>query len=151
MGNKARIRQLWLRDEVVSSLKLYPDYRGTGFTPHTVFPLVRLYRTAAGDVLVAVTSNETHPEKIYPFPGSKLWYYGGVGVTQYWRKPPGTFQEDLRTAVNARYTYWQSQQPIPGGVAFENFELRERFQQGQTLIFGITRKTPQHLGFISRP
>jgi hypothetical protein len=51
----------------------------------------------------------------------------------------------LHVAVNARYTYWQSSRPIPGGVAFENFELRERFYEGQVFIFGITRKTPAQM------
>jgi hypothetical protein len=30
------------------------------------------------------------------------------------------------------------QQPIPGGISFENFELREPFRDGQTSVFGIT-------------
>ena len=42
MGNKARVRQLWLRDEIVSSLKLYPSHWNTEFTLHTVFPLAHL-------------------------------------------------------------------------------------------------------------
>jgi hypothetical protein len=32
MGNMARTRLLWLRDEVASSLKLYPDYHDTNPT-----------------------------------------------------------------------------------------------------------------------
>ena len=36
--------------------------------------------------------------------------------------------------------------PITGGVAFENFELRERFYDGQNFIFGITSRTPQEIG-----
>jgi len=39
MGNKARARLLWLKDEVTSSLKLYPEYAADGFAPHTVYPL----------------------------------------------------------------------------------------------------------------
>ena len=151
MGNKARTRQLWLRDEVVSSLKLYPNHRDTKFAPHTIFPLPRLHRSRDGDVLVAVTTDEERPEEFYPFPGSKLWHYGGSKVTQYWRKPAGSFRDGLQVAVNARYTYWLSSQPIPGGTAFENFELRERFQEGQQFVFGITLKTPQELGFSGRP
>jgi hypothetical protein len=53
----------------------------------------------------------------------------------------------LQVAVNGRYTYWLSRQPIPGGVALENVEMRERFYEGQRFIFGITRKTPHDLGF----
>ena len=53
---------------------------------------------------------------------------------------------DVHVAVNARYTYYGTDGPIPGGVAFENFELRERFHPGQPFIFGISRKTPAELG-----
>jgi hypothetical protein len=35
-----------------------------------------------------------------------------------------------------------SRHPIPGGVAFENFEMRERFRPGQRIVFGITHRTP---------
>lgn len=146
MGNMARTRQLWLRNEVVSSLKLYPDYKGAAFAEHTRFPLDRLFRTSAGDVLVAITTDEANPTAARPFPNTDHWYYGGAKVTQYWRKPSGTFRADLHAVVNARFTYWQSQQPIPGGIAFENFELRERFYEGQQFIFGITRQTPLELG-----
>jgi hypothetical protein len=58
----------------------------------------------------------------------------------------GTWRAELQAVVNARYTYWQSRQPIPGGVAFENFELREPFYPGQRFVFGITRQTPKELG-----
>jgi hypothetical protein len=147
MGNLARARQLWLSNEVVSRRQLYPDYKGGGFAPHAMFPLERLQVTPAGDVLVAITTDEPNPAAVFPFPGTRHWYYGGAKVTQYWRKPKGAFRDDLHALVNARHTYWQSAQPIPGGVAFENFELRERFYDGQCSVFGITRRTPAELGF----
>jgi hypothetical protein len=145
MGNLARTRLLWLKDEVVSSLKLYPEHKGDGFAPHQVYPIDRLRRTPLGDAVVAVTTDEDDPASVYPFPGRQLWHYGGFKVTQYWKKPRGTAHDDLHVAVNARYTYWQTLHPIPGGVAFENFELRERFYEGQVFVFGITRKTPAQL------
>jgi hypothetical protein len=64
-------------------------------------------------------------------------------------KPAGSWRDDLHVAVNGRLTYWLSRHPIPGGVAPENFELRERFYQGQRFVFGITRRTPVELGFSS--
>lgn len=147
MGNMARVRQLWLADEMVSSLKLYPDHKGNGFAPHTFYPLERLARNETGDVLAAITTNEKDPAKVFPFPGSTRWHYGGFPVTQYWKKSRDTFRDDLRVVVNARSTYWGNHRPIPGGVAFENFEMQEKFYDGQKFIFGITRKTPKELGF----
>lgn len=146
MGNMARTRQLWLADEVISSLKLYAHHRSADFAPHTFFTRDRLARTAGGDVLVAVTTDEADPASVFPFPGSRLWHYGGFPVTQYWKKPRGSIRDDLHVAVNARHTYWMSRRPIPGGVSYENFELRERFHDGQSFTFGITRKTPAQLG-----
>ncbi len=145
MGNMARTRQLWLKDETVSSLKVYADYKDKGFAPPKEYPLPRLRRTAEGRVLVAVTNDEEDPALAYPFPNSRLWHYAGCKVTQYWAKEAGAFRDDLQAVVNGRYTYWQSSRPIPGGVAFENFELRERFYDGQGFVFGITLKTPQEL------
>lgn len=151
MGNLARTRQLWLHDRVINSLKLHPTYRSDGFAPHSTHELQRLARNAAGDVIVAITSDEEDPASVFPFPGSRRWHYGGFKVTQYWRKPRGMFRDDLCAVVNARFTYWQSQRPIPGGVAFENFEFRERFYEGQEFVFGITRKTPAQLGISVKP
>ncbi len=147
MGNMVRTRQLWLNHEVVSSLKVYSDYRDTGFAPHREYPLSRLHRTSTGRVLVAITNDEEDPASVYPFPNSELWHYAGCRITQYWAMDTGSFRNDVQVVVNGRYTYWRSSRPIPGGIAFENFELRERFHDGQTSIFGITRQTPQDLGF----
>ena len=147
MGNMARTRQLWLSNEVISSRNAYADYKDKGFAPHKEYPLSRLHRTSEGRVLVAVANDEEDPALAYPFPNSKLWHYAGCKVTQYWAKEAGSFRDDLLAVVNGRYTYWQSSRPIPGGVAFENFEMRERFCDGQKFVFGITRKTPQELGF----
>lgn len=151
MGNFARTRQLWLKDKVASSLKLYPDYRGKDFAHHVHFPLDQMHRNATGDVLLGATTDERDPKSVSPFPGTKRWFYGGDTVTQYWKKPRGTYRDTLEGVVNARYTYWQSSQPIPGGISFENIELREPFYPGQTFVFGITRQTPAELGFKSRP
>ena len=130
----------------MSSLELYREYQKTDFTPHKEYPLSSLHRTAEGGVLVAVTNDEESPAKVYPFPNSELWHYAGFKVTQYWAKAAGRFRDDLHAVVNARYTYWLSARPIPGGVAFENVELRERFYDGQKFTFGITRRTPPELG-----
>jgi hypothetical protein len=139
MGNKARIRRLFLRDGPVSSLQLYPDFRGREFAPHHIFELDRLPRASNGDVLVTVATDEANPAAARPFGRPHFWDYLGVPVTQYWRRPAGEVRPALTCGVNARFTYWTTDRPIPGGIAFENFELREPFRPGQTYIFGITR------------
>jgi hypothetical protein len=40
--------------------------------------------------------------------------------------------------VNGRYSYWASSSPIPGGISFENFELKSPFKNGERFIFGVT-------------
>ena len=147
MGNMARTRQLWLKDRVVSSLELYPTYKQPDFAPHRQFGLAGLHRIKDGDILVAVTNDEQNPPSVFPFPGSEDWHYAGMKVTQFWRVPAADVQPDLQVVVNGRYMYWRSHQPVPGGIAFENFELRQKFHQGQCFVFGITRAVPKELGF----
>jgi hypothetical protein len=43
----------------------------------------------------------------------------------------------LVAQVNGRYTYWMSGHPIPGGIAFENFEIVEPFRPDRELIFQV--------------
>lgn len=149
MGNRTRAREIWLRDGKATSRQLYPDYAENQFAPHTFFPLGRLPQLPNGDVLVAITNDEENPAAVQPFPNPNFWFYQGAKVTQYWKKtaPPGREENsrDLHAIVNARYVYWGSRQPIPGGVSFENFELRERFHDGDRVTFGITRRTAREL------
>jgi hypothetical protein len=142
MGNQSRARLLLLRDGPVSSLQLYPDYRDKHFAPHRIFPLDRLPRAANQDVLVAIACDEENPAEVRPFERPHAWDYLGAKVTQYWRKPAAEVRPELACAVNARFTYWAGEQPIPGGISYENFELREPFTSGQSFIFGITREQP---------
>jgi len=146
MGNYERLRLLHLRDRVVSALERYGDYAGDGFAAETLFPLEELPRTPAGDVVVAATTDEADPAAVQPDPDRPFfWYYRGRTLTQFWMKRAGTFQEALAARVNARRVYWASQFPIPGGVAYENFELVEPFEAGQRFWFGLTPRTPEEL------
>ncbi len=149
MGNKARARLLWLKDGDISSAKVFGAYQGPDFTPHAFFPLTRLSRNARGDVLVAITTDEANPAEATGL--SRFWQYQGESVTQYWRKPAAGIDESLRCAVNARFKYWMSSTPIPGGLAYENFELVENFKDGQEFIFGVTRRPPAELLEQSSP
>ena len=144
MGNKARTRLLWLTDGPVSSLTLYRDHRGLDFAAHSFFGLARLPRAANGDVLVATTTDEASPADVTSGL-TRFWRYRGEKVTQYWRKPAAEIRDDLQCVVNARFTYWMSETPLPGGVAYENFELQEKFRDGQPFVFGITKRAPAEL------
>lgn len=147
MGNYARLRRLWLSDGVVTPEALWPGFAGNEFTPEAFFPLSRLPRTRTGDVLVCATSDEEAPWKVPADPRGPWWRYRGDRTfTQYWRKPRGTAKPDLRVRVNGRRVYWATHNPIPGGTAFENFDMVEHFHEGQVFVFGVSTKSPHELG-----
>ena len=80
MGNFARTRLLWLRDEVIDSRKLWPDYTGDAFAPPVDYPLDRMLKAKDGTVTVAITPSETDPASV-----KTHWTYDGKVATQYWR------------------------------------------------------------------
>jgi len=136
MGNYARLRTLGLRNESRSAFDLWPTHTGGGFTPHRCFTLDELVVNSDGHALFTASPNEAHPESAaYSFRTPYHWKYTGGLATQVWRS------EDphplLRGCVNGRTEYWASQSPIPGGIAFENFELVEPFRDGATFWFGV--------------
>jgi len=144
MGNYARLRKIYLTDRVVSSLALWPGYRGLGFTDRVEFPLQDLPRSPDGAALFIAAPDEEHPEAAQYAPHTFIgWRYYGDVATQYWRCEDTS--DDLVGAVNGRYVYWNSESPIPGGVAIENFELIRPFAQGTEYWFGVTPKPPESL------
>jgi hypothetical protein len=142
MGNKARLRTLFLEEGEKSSLSLWPDYKDIHFTPHEIFTLQKMIRNSKGDAYFIAAPNEKEYTKAkYAAGTNEHWKFTGKTATQYWiqRNP----QEKLRGLVNGRFTYWASENPIPGGVAFENFELKSPFKNGEEFLFGISPLTPQ--------
>jgi hypothetical protein len=148
MGNYGRLRRLWLRGEVVDSRKAWsePKLDKLGFTRWRAWDRERLVRQD-GRVVVAATSDEADPAAA-PYDPSvpKHWRYDGRPGTHFWRGPdvPGTV-----VRVNARPTYWGNGGPIPGGLAYENFELESPFAAGQEFTFGVSSAKPPALGFNS--
>jgi hypothetical protein len=146
MGNYGRLRRLWLRGEVVDARKLWPapTFDKLGFAPWRAWGADRLL-PAGGDRVAAATPDEADPAgarydaKVLPH-----WRYEGRPATQYWRAAdaPG-----LVVRVNGRATYWGNGGPIPGGLAYENFELEAPFADGQEFWFGVTPDRPDALGF----
>jgi hypothetical protein len=147
MGNMTRSRELWLRNRVARAKELYPDYQEDGFAPHTSFAADQLLSLNDGSLLAAIATDEKDPASTIPFPKSNFWHYRGCPVTQYWKSPASEDHNNLTVVVNARHTYYGSKREIPHGNAYENFEMRQPFKDGQQLVFGITRATPQELGF----
>jgi hypothetical protein len=148
MGNYARLRRLWLRGGVVEAGRLWPrfDPDPLGFAQWRAWGRDRLLKVN-GDLIAAAESDEADPAGAKYDPSVPAhWRYMGRPATQYWRTADvaGTM-----VRVNGRKTYWGDQGPIPGGVAFENFEVEVPFGPGQELWFGVTPDGPAALGFDS--
>lgn len=137
MGSYARLRTLHLREgTIVQAGKLWPGFEGSDFTSHACFTLDEMLMTANGQALFVATPDEADPEVAEYAPRTFIgWEYYGQVATQSWRS------EDphplVRGCVNGRTEYWASRSPIPGGIAFENFELIEPFREGATFWFGV--------------
>jgi len=142
MGNKARLRTLFFRDGRESSLELWPDYNDIHFTPHAHFSQKRMLRNKNGRVYFIAAPDEIDYRKTsYTAATHQHWKYRGKRATQYWiKKNPS---EQLSGLLNGRFTYWASKEAIPGGVAIENFELKEPFKPGDSFVFGITPLSPE--------
>jgi hypothetical protein len=145
MGNYSRTRYLWLKDEVLDSRKIWPDYKGSDFVWTGEIPKERIRREIDGTYTAAITPSEKDLKAVDMPSGG--WVFNGKVSTQYWRKYPRTAQNDLRIRVNGRAMYWAGQTLIPGGVAFENFEFIEKFKPGLESWFGVTLKTPEEMGW----
>ncbi len=144
MGNYTRCRLLWLKDKVIDSREVWKDYQGSDFVFTNDFPEDQIKRDKDGTLTVAITPNESNLDVPVPAGG---WYYGGKVATQYWRKYPGSPKTQVRVHVNGRAMYYGTNVLIPGGVAFENFELIEEYKPGNELWFGVTLRSPREMGW----
>lgn len=131
-GNITRLRNLYLKDEIVFAPELYKGKYGKGFAPRKFFDLEHWPVDSEGDSLFIAGPDEYQPWKVKPYPHKQK-------LLQYFRKEKGATVSDIRGLVNGREKYWHSIKTIPGGVAFENFAIVERFYQGQRFSFGIYR------------
>ena len=158
MGNYARLRQLQLKNQVIDAREIYKGYTGIDFIEKEPYPTTAFIRSKRGDYFVFATGNE-NLETLRQWPNDSLarkksnWQYRPmVKFTQYWRKEPAMDYPGLQIRVNGRYRYWSggSRNPahymaIPGGAAFENFELREPYVAGQQVFFGISKQNPDKI------
>jgi len=158
MGNYSRLRQLYLNNEVIDSKKLYAGYSGIDFIEKAAYPADRFLKLKDGSPIAIASPNETFTE-LSSWPAGKAYadrigwkYRAPVKLTQYWRKDASGYDPSLQIRVNGRAKYWavasrdtSQYVNLPGGPAFENFELREKYYPGQKFIFGLTHKTPEEL------
>lgn len=135
MGNWARLRLLQLADRVVSPAELWPEFSGTAFTAHGRFPLAELTRDG-GSAMVSATGDEEDPWSVeYSADTAEHWRFLGRRAVQTWRVDDP--HPALEAVVNARWSYWASSSPIPGGPAYENFEIVEPFRNGAAFRFSV--------------
>ena len=158
MGNYSRLRLLYLKDGVIDSRKLFAGYNDIDFVEKEPYPANQMLRNKRGDLMVCAESNETFTE-LASWPQQtdylKKWgwrYRPFYKLTQYWRVDSGGHDSSLKVRVNGRVKYWGAENPdknaytdIPGGPAFENFELRENYHTGQKFYFGLSQKTAKEL------
>ena len=149
MGNYARLRRLWLKDRVEEAhraLPVGPVRHGRLCRP----PAVGRRRVARGQR----RGCGRRPARRARPHACRLRQRRppAAGTTRARLRPStgGAGRRNLAARVNARKTYWASNAAIPGGVAFENFELEAPFRPGQEFVFGITPELPAALGFHHR-
>lgn len=158
MGNYGRLRLLHLKNKEVNAKELYAGYQGHDFIEKGPYPVQQILRNKTGDYIAIAAPDET-PQQLASWPEQDAYtakwswrYRPFYRLIQYWRVPVAATDSTLQVRVNGRAKYWSggSNNPkdyvdIPGGPAFENFELRERYYPGQQLYFGLSRKTAGQL------
>lgn len=136
MGNKARLRTLYLKDRQTSSLEIWPDYKDIHFTSREYFSQEEMIHDKKGNIyFIAAPDEKDYSQTVFTHDTKLHWQYRGKYATQYWIKE--TSHEGLQGVVTGRFTYWNSEAPIPGGISIENLELNSPFKNGEKFIFGI--------------
>lgn len=135
MGNWARLRRLKLGQRMVEPRLLWPDFSGTAFTEHARFRLGELARDGTTAVVSAIGDEDDPWSVRYAPDTAEHWRFLGRRARQSWRVDDP--HPDLEVLVNARWSYWASSSEIPGGPAFENFEIVEPFRQGAAYRFAV--------------
>jgi hypothetical protein len=134
MGNWARLRHLQLRDRTVEAADLYRDKRlnDFGFYDWSEWPAADLPLAVGQRSASATGDADPVPEPVDVPPG---WRYAGRPAMQSWSTAD---RPSLAVRVNGRSTFWATHAAVPGGPAFENFELSAPFEAGQSFRFSVT-------------
>jgi len=158
MGNYSRLRLLYLKDEVIDSRKIFGAYNDIEFDEKEPYPVNRMLKNKNGAPVVIAESNETFDElaswpQTPAYSAKWNWRYRPFyKLSQYWRVDAGGYDSSLKVRVNGRAKYWSGGSneksnyvDVPGGPAFENFELREDYHSGQQFYFGLSLKSAKEL------
>ena len=158
MGNYSRLRLLYLNNKIVDARSLYKNFNDIDFIEKDEYPANELLKDSNNNYIVVAESDESF-SSISSWPQQenyyKRWswrYRPFCKFTQYWRTEKNQADTSLRVRVNGRAKYWSGGSSnkndyinIPGGVAFENFEMREKYFPGQKFYFGLSRKAPAEI------
>ncbi len=138
MGNYGLLRRLHLADSrVIAADRLWQGEQPGkwGFLAWRTWNSSQIEVAGDGRFLARLASDVLDLSTVKYDPRvAHGWHYRGRLATHYWRAEKNA---NPVVAVNGRRRYWMSEAPIPGGTAFENFELRMPFEEGQRLWFGI--------------
>ncbi len=147
-GSLARLRNLWLKNEIVNSKELFEGMKPGPmcFYELKFFGLQRLPLDSQRGITVYADNDETG-EWVGEFGSQTAPFYGRPKFYQYWRKYPGTYREDLKVTVNGRDYYFGGYlnpcgNEIHGGTVYENFDMAEEYYEGQSFWFGYTYVLP---------
>jgi len=137
MGNYARLRKLYLAGGIKTAIGTWPDYAGNAFAPREVVARDKMPAGKEGFPYFIAAPDETNPQAARYAEGTgRRWRYTGKPVVQYWYcKDPDA---SLQGLVNGRIVYWAGETPIPGGIAFENFEMKKQFRNGDRFVYGAS-------------
>lgn len=158
MGNYSRLRFLYLKNKIVQAKELFDGFNGIDFIEKEAFPEKELLRDKNDDYIVLAETDESFTS-LSSWPQQEAYYARWswryrpfFKLTQYWKKEKLQADTSLSVRVNGRAKYWSGGSAnknvyidIPGGVAFENFEMREKYYSGQKFYFGLSRKSPAEI------
>ncbi len=138
MGNYGLLRQLQLtegRNAFAPRLWSDAEPAGMGFYNWRSWPSDQFPVNDDGRVIARATTDVERVDDLEYAPNTAPhWKYRGKLASHYWKAEAS---DRPIVAVNGRRTYWRSRSPIPGGIAFENFELRMPYRDGLRMWFGV--------------
>lgn len=125
----------------VAADALYFAYTGDDFVEHENYPLDEMLRTRDGGAIVLCTSDEVDPSNA-PVTGKQFGTTASPSNSALAGCSPLHRARSSGSRECEARVYWASHDPLPGGIAFENFEVRQRYVAAQQFIFRITSKEP---------